>query len=252
MKKAALIIFCLITLFSFKSNLYAKTLHAILVADTVHDIRFASMTDLARWHKEINVIAKHTNMALKEKVFRDCEFRSNHLASYLKNLQVAPDDTVVFYFSGHGYRTEDKKTRWPFLTFELYKPGLDLQWIVDTIREKKPKFALVLADCCNNYVERDYNNAGRDIRVDLRNWMPCYEGYERLFSDAKGCVVIASSSEGQFSYGSVHGGLYTQCFFTSLNHEIASQSPSWKQLLQRAYNYISRVQNPIVQVHQWN
>jgi hypothetical protein len=228
----------------------AKTLHAILVADTIHDIGSVTWPDLCHWQNELRVITQHTQMILKEKIFYGSDFSKEKIKSYLKSLTVNEKDSVVFYFSGHGYRTSQKKTPWPFLTFEFYKPGLDIQWITDVIRSKKPQFALVISDCCNNFMEMGFfGSETKNIQINLRQFPPFYPGYDQLFCKAKGCIVISSCSAGQFSYGSRFGGLYTQCFFTSLNRELTEKKPSWKHLLERANGYINHIQRPVCEVY---
>lgn len=229
---------------------WAKTLHAILVADTIHDIRLVAQPNLCRWQKELQMITKHTKMILKEKIFSGAEFNQEKIKSYLKSLVVGESDSIIFYFSGHGYRTFKKKTPWPFLTFEFYKPGLDIQWVTSTIRSKKPQFALVMSDCCNHFMENGlFGNQTKNVLVNLKLYPPHYPGYQQLFCNAKGCIVVSSCSKGQFSYGSHFGGLYTQCFFTSLNRELKEKKPSWKHLLQRTNGFINHIQRPICIVY---
>lgn len=243
-------IFCTLSCLITHQTLSAKTLHAILVADTIHDIRSVTYSDLQRWQDELKVIAKHTKMVLKECIFSGSKFSKESVKNYLENLSIEKKDSVIFYFTGHGYRTFSKQTPWPFILFDYSKPGLDIQWITEMIRKKKPQFALVMTDCCNNYRENGlFGSEDKQIRINLRSFPAQFEGYQRLFSLAKGCVVISSCSAGQFSYGSRFGGLYTQCFFTSLNHELAEKSPSWKKLLQRANGYINHIQRPICEVY---
>lgn len=230
--------------------LFAKTLHAILVADTIHDIRSVTQPDLSRWQKEVRSITKNAKMILQEKIFSGANFSKEKITGYLKNLKIEKNDAVIFYFSGHGYRTMQKKTQWPFLTFEYYKPGLDVHWIANTIRSKKPQFALVMADCCNNYMENGmFGKETKNILINLKQVSPKTSGYTHLFSNAKGCIVVSSCSQGQFSYGSQFGGLYTQCFFTSLSRELHENKPSWKNLLQRTNGFIGHIQRPLCEVY---
>lgn len=231
-------------------SLLAKTIHAILVADTIHDIRSVTQPDLCRWQKELRLIAQYTQMILKEKTFSDSEFNKEKIQQYIKNLSIQESDAIIFYFSGHGYRTFQKKTPWPFLTFEFYKPGLDIQWVASTIRNKKPQFALVMSDCCNNYMEYGFlGNVTKNILMNLKQAPFQHSGYKQLFYNAKGCIIICSCSEGEFSYGSHLGGLYTQCFFNSLSRELNEKKPSWKHLLQRANGFIRHIQRPICEVY---
>ncbi|WP_068469418.1 caspase family protein [Candidatus Protochlamydia phocaeensis] len=247
------ILFCFFLFFACvgaSQPLKAKTLHAILVADTIHaDISSVTQPDINRWQKELRVIAKHAQLVLKEKIFSGSDFQKTLVSAYLKSLAVQPEDAVVFFFSGHGYRTREKITPWPFITFEFYKPGLDLNWIADTVRAKKPQFALIMADCCNNYIEHGFGGPSKTIQFNLKSVAPHYPGYLQLFSHAKGCIVVGSCSAGQLSYGSRFGGLYTQCFFSSLHKELLEASPSWKNLLQRTNGYIGHIQKPICEVY---
>ncbi len=248
MNKVSIYIVLLIGLILPSQTIMAKTLHAILVADTVHDISSITRPDLAKWQQELRVISKHTQMTLKEKSFSGREFQKDVVSNYIKDLAVGADDAVVFFFSGHGYRTAQKNTPCPFLMFEFYKQGIDLKWVSDTISDKKPRFALIMSDCCNNYVERGFTNEGKNIQVNLSTIQPNNRGYRQLFCNAKGCVLISSCSPGQFSYGSRFGGLYTQCFFASLNKELSEKTPSWKNLLQRANGYINHIQKPVCEI----
>lgn len=250
MSRSFFFILCCFVCLLTKQVVLAKTLHAILVADTIHDICSITQPDVQRWQKELRVITQHTKMILKEKIFSGLEFNKEKIKDYLKDLKVEKSDSVIFYFSGHGYRTFQKKTPWPFLTFEFYKPGLDVQWVATTIRSKNPQLALVMSDCCNNFMEHGlFGNQMKNIQVNLKYYPPQYSGYQQLFCKAKGCIVVSSCSEGQFAYGSHFGGLYTQCFFTSLNRELKEKKPSWKNLLQRANGFINHIQRPICEVY---
>jgi caspase domain-containing protein len=249
MYKSALFFLLWLGVFIYPQNGEAKIIHAILVADTVNDIIFNARADLHKMREELSGIAKHTQSTLKERIFSGGEFKKEKVIDYLRDLTLAPSDTIIFYFSGHGYRDKQKQTPWPDLAFELYKPGVDLQWIAQTIWNKKPQFALIFADCCNNYLERGFNNALKTVVINLHKIPTCTKGYQQLFTNAKGCVVICSSSAGQFSYVSEDGGLFTLCFLSSLNKEVAQPKPSWKKLLERAHSYIGHIQKPCCEVY---
>jgi hypothetical protein len=225
------------------------TIHAVLVIDTINDISHITNSDLNNVQSELTTITGHTQMILKEKTFVGSEFNREKVWSYLKELKVESDDVIFFYFSGHGYRTHQKKSKLPLITFELFKQGIDLKDIADEIRGKKARFSLVMADCCNNFLERGFRNQQKNVVVNLHHTTPNQQGLQKLFLQAKGCIVISSSSAGEFSYGSRYGGLYTQCFLASLKRETCQSNPSWATLLKRAYGYIARIQKPIYEVY---
>ncbi|MBA3721654.1 MAG: caspase family protein [Parachlamydiaceae bacterium] len=250
MKASSMKLFFLVFVLIQNFALDAKTLHAILIADTIHsDIRNIAAPDLKNIQEEMRKIAVHTKSKLKEKTFSGSDFSKDKVTSYLENLSFGPTDSVVFYFSGHGYRTMQKVSPLPNLSFEFYKNGLDMKWVADTIWNKKPRFALILADCCNNYAENGFNNETKNVYINLHKKPEHNKGYDQLFSKAKGCLVVCSSTAGQYSYGSHFGGLFTHCFLVSLNKEIAEPTPSWKNLLLRANRYISHIQKPFCQVY---
>lgn len=244
------LIFILYTILIFNSGtVFGKTLHTILVADTVNDIGFATGPDLKQLQKETRAIASYSQMSINEKIFWGSEFEKSRVESYLNQLKVDSTDTVIFYFSGHGYRTHQKTTRWPNLNFDFYKPGLDFKWVIDTIRSKKPQFSFIVADCCNNYIEDGCDNRSRRLEVDLYPQKPNYAVYRQLFAHAKGCVAVCSSSEGQFSFGSHLGGLFTKCFLTQLTRESNQKNPNWNHLMNKTFTLIKKVQKPICEIY---
>lgn len=227
----------------------AKTIHAILVADTVGNISDMTRVDLKNIREELKTIATHTKVPLKEKIFSDTKFKKDVVVDYLTQMKVDASDVVIFYFTGHGYRTADKTSHWPYLAFELYKTGIDLEWVADTIRDKKPQFALVMSDCCNNYAERGFNPPTKKVFFNFRRIPPYFQGYNQLFAKAKGCLVMSSCSAGQYSYGCGYGGVFTTCFLASMNKEIAEPTPTWKSLMERTNSYIKDIQKPICKVY---
>ena len=234
------------------THLSASTLHAILVADSVNDINFITQPDLVKWKSEIQLISKYAKLPVKQKVFTAKQFSKNQVAHYIQKLELKSDDSIIFYFSGHGYRTMTQKSPLPSLTFDLTDKGIELEWVVNKIREKRPRFGLIMADCCNNYIEKGFSNPSKTIQIKFHPLAPNYAVYELLFAKAKGCIVVASCSAGQFSYGSHMGGLYTQCFFASLNRELSEKKPSWRKLLRRTNGYIGHIQKPICLVHSFD
>jgi hypothetical protein len=249
MKKKSLFYLFIICLFLFIEEVHAKTIHAIFVADTVNDTGFETKPDMQSIQNDLRAFSKHTQIPLKERIFLGSGFKKSTVETYLNQLKVDSSDTVIFYFSGHGYRTQEMVSPWPFLTFEFYKPGIDLKWVTDTIRKKSPQFSLIMADCCNNFIERGFINETKYIRINLHDQPSHYPGYRQLFLNAKGCIVLCSSSKGQFSYGSRLGGLFTQCFMNSLKQESHKTTPSWKRLLERASSYIKHIQKPVCEVY---
>lgn len=244
------LIFILYIILIFNSEKgFGKTLHTVLVADTVNEIGFATAPDIKQIQREMRVIAQKSQMKINEKIFWGSNFDKRYVESYLTQLNVDSTDTVVFYFSGHGYRTYQKITHWPNLNFNFNQPGMDLKWVIDTIRSKNPQFAFIVADCCNNYIEQGADARPTSLQVDLHAKTPRYAAYTQLFANSKGCIAVCSSSPGQFSYGSKLGGLFTKCFLTQLTHESNRTDPNWKHLMDKTIHLIQKVQKPICEIY---
>lgn len=246
MNKSRFFVLSLICLLFAISEVQAKTIHAILVADTVNNITEVTEPNITLFQQELRQVCKHTQLGLKEKIFVGKDFNSDKIMAHLQGLQIDPSDVIFFYFSGHGFHAHQKKSHWP--NMEFYRNEFDFEKVINVVKAKQARLSLVFADCCNNYHEQANEAVPRNINVNLENKRINPEGYRRLFLDAKGCIAVCSASPGQFSYGCHKGGLYTQCFLTSLNHELANPNPNWKSLLDRASKFIGRVQKPIAQL----
>ncbi len=238
------ILFCLSV-----NSVWGSTLHTVFVGDTVNEMAGITKPDIERWTQETRIIAKHAKMSLQQKVFVGRGFNKKDVSFYIQKMNLKKDDAVIFYFTGHGYRTVDMTSPFPVLTFTLYQPGIEMEWVITKIKNKKPRFALVMSDCCNNYIERGFSSPNKKIQITLHPKIPDYDQYEQLFGKAKGFIAISSCSAGQFSYGSHLGGLYTQCFFASLHRELTEECPSWRDLLRRCNGYISHIQKPIIKIY---
>lgn len=229
------------------SPIDAANIHAIIVCDTLaENIGDSVEEDLKIVHRELVKISNNTNLALREKQFLG-ENVNEEILIYLENSTFQSDDVVVFFFSGHGYRTDTKyENRWPNLFFTPTKIGVDFDLIVKIMEEKKPRLIISIADCCNNIIpdesapttisKREFY-LGVSMNFVKRN-------YEELFLNQSGSIIMSSSRPGELSWGTRYGGLFTLTFFKSLNKELlSSQSPDWTVLLDRASIQIAKKQS---------
>lgn len=72
--------------------------------------------------------------------------------------QPGPDDSVLVYFSGHGFQGTDGKMYLAPLDFEKSKPaetGLSVDWLRDQIAKCKARFKLLIIDSCHAGSEKD-------------------------------------------------------------------------------------------------
>lgn len=211
------------SIFVHMAALEAAELHALLVGDLFSlDIQHASNIDLEKMLEEAKRIAKHGNFRLNAKILAGEKNLGSKLISVIKNLKVQKEDVILFYFSGHGYRTENNRdSPWPYLDFPAEHNGLCFKSLVDTVVKKRASLSILIADCCN--WEVPYNYAPpilNGIKNDLVTQNNIKESYQKLFCDVKGVIAIVSAQPGQASYCSQHGSFYTMSFLVSLRAAI--------------------------------
>jgi len=213
----------------------AATLHAILVADTNDKkIGRSTMTDLSIMNSLMESIKENTGLQLNVKSIHGSSLTKdkgyNVVKQAVENLLVSSEDVVIFYYSGHGARLSTDTSRWPSLAVEgVYtrvRKLLPLQWVVDQLKQKRPRFFIAMADSCNSEID-----TGRFIPRPVAN----KNAYQTLFLGYKGHLIASGSKPGQYSFGDPqNGGLFSQAFHANLNQALASSNPSWKEIMDGA------------------
>jgi hypothetical protein len=229
---------CFVAIGIFCGSAEAANIHAIVVCDTLADSIGASVTeDLKKVHQELVKISANTHLKLQEKQFTSKDVNGKIL-DYIKHQTFGNDDVVLFFFSGHGYRTDTKHNNiWPNMYLTPENIGIDFYLVVKTLAEKEPRLIIAIADCCNNIIPEEFEPVkikrtefymGASSQVVRRN-------YQNLFLNHSGTIIMSSSKPGEYSWGTRRGGLFTLALFESLNKEILSpQLADWYVLLDRA------------------
>ena len=236
MLKILLLAYCLLSL-----PLYAANLVTILVADTKDDVIGRDChADIKRMASLAQNIAKYTDLKL---VVRKIEnLPPQDILNELKSIVVGPEDVLLFYYTGHGYRTEDIDSPWPVYEFPGLNQGLSSAKAVSVLEKKMPRFLLAIHDCCNVFLEEDEEiptliKASR-IPVDESRIV---RNYRNLFLGYSGTITIASSSPGEYSFTSDAklGAQYTLAFLKSLKEEVQAQNTLWEIILEKTARYVN-------------
>lgn len=242
---AWLFAFCL-ALFSFL-KLDADII-AIITCDThAHNIENSVTEDLATIRGEVAKIALYTESDLKEIIFDGNNLQPKEFLKTLKGLQFTEGDTVLFYFSGHGFRTysKDESILWPNLFFSDSGRGIDFAEVLSILGAKRQGLLVAIADCCNNYMDDSTapplvkgEAAKQSVEILKKN-------YKKLFLETKGSVLVASSSVSEYSWCYPRGAVFTLAFIQSMHEEVLKKSdPDWKTILDKASYRIKRHQTP--------
>ncbi len=224
--------FMLLFLFAMPVFAQSAALHVILVGDTVDpNIGNGDRLDLNLMKTLVNDAARNTGMRLNLKVFDDSIVRSQIMSS-IHSLNPGSNDTVIFFYTGHGYRMNSMRTKWPAMALKEggRTAGLDQKWVFDTLKAKNPRLLIVMADACNNVVAE----GAIDTKISLRSGKELKESYVKLFMKDSGSVLASSSIPGQYSYSGSTGSQFTVSFINNLRSALTSANPSWEGVMRKA------------------
>lgn len=242
----AFILAILLLLPCISQRLEAATLHVILACDTdAQKIGPGVKINQQKMHAEVVRIAEAIKCDLSEQQFSGDDMKAKSIADAINSLTVNNEDVIIFFFNGHGFRNKKRgQNPWPYFSLEHDSFSLDYFNILNILKEKKARFVLAIAECCNNVIPDlwsppVYCALAKSVKIERLS--PKMRGnYQKLFLDQKGMVAVSSSKIGQYSWIALEsGGLYTTAFLKRLKSSVQQSypSPDWVTILdQSAYD----------------
>ena len=235
----------------------AQTMHVINFCNTL-DKGIGADVDAGRLYEHSKLFAAATGyeLAYKAGLGEDCS-RENLMAS-LDLLYCEKNDIVLFYYSGHGMRSNRDKSPFPqmCLKYEGYEEDkwVPVHTVVEKLAPKGAQLVVVLTDCCNSvgdYVtmkgkspkEKDEGSISATVMSNLR----------KLFLDSRGVVVATSSQAGQSSLGDEKlGGLFSKVLFeySIYNASVGAIPATWERVLTDVQNQIKEANFTQVPYHE--
>jgi hypothetical protein len=213
--------------FAFACSLQAQTLHMLIVADTADaSIGSSTLADLQNMQNKAREIASNSGMKLNMKVLKSPEFNGTTTLAAVQAINPGPNDTVFFYYSGHGYRTRESKTKWPNMYVKKPQPGLEFSKVLEILDQKNPRLVIALGDLCNSFSDQSERSANLRAFAELQP-----SNYKKLFVEFSGRVYASGSKPGQYSFAMEDGGAFTNQWLQALGTELRAEEPSWKRLM---------------------
>ena len=227
---ASFIVFlsCFLVAWNLESMAWGQTIHVILATDGA-DVSIGNAVETDRDNManlfRANVPATNLNLITLE---ADTMTPDGILQS-VENLNIAPNDSIVFYFSGHG--AFDVNGEKQFLT--LIKGGnLYRETLLKKIEEKKTRLAVLLTDCCNNEI----NTVAGTRTADSTTYSIQTPGsfsplFENLFVFCKGTVDLTSSKPGEYSFviDVKEGSIFTKALIDVANRNKTNSDMYWAE-----------------------
>lgn len=174
------------------------------------------------------------------------DFNKNAVQAALKNINPSKIDIVIFYYSGHGFRYSDDKSKYPRMSFRTTKnPGridnnLSVEEVYEQLLNKGAKVTIVMSDCCNE-------NVGESPRIGREPLKPRgelfgsmnVENAQRLFFPLnRVSIIIGTADINQLATGNPNiGGFFTHYFITELTQKLYGfddDPPGWTDIITEA------------------
>lgn len=240
--------FCSLLLFSCLPYVaFSSTLHSIIIGDT-QDRRIGKSVklDLPKMKESSKKIAHYTGLNLKETVITGQDCNIKNILNTLESLDLDQDDTVILYYSGHGYRTDNPKdNRWPNMSPPGFA-GVNLEYLAEILLNKNPRFILAIADVCNNIITERFAPETL-IRRELVDETTIKTNFKKLFVETRAVILASGSSPSEYSYcDEKNGGHFTLYYLRFLNEEVRKKEipADWDSIFSKAKDKLYKQQKP--------
>lgn len=200
------LLFLFTVLFSTACN--AAQIHMIYVGNFYDpSIGLGVKFDVLNMFTMIEKYEKAAELKVSHTGFFGSNATPEKVLNFIKNdFKCGPDDTIIFYFSGHGYQLSSKKDEgnpWPNL-YGSDGTACDFQWVNTLLKEKNPRLLISIADCCNNILPDfgwffNWLNHPTVVRSFLDEEL-VKEKIQNLFFRTKGHIIASGSHSGEYSF----------------------------------------------------
>lgn len=237
------------------TNLSAKTIHWITFIDTTDpnvgaiDINTRSIL-YTKWINVINAALAPAGYNSDIQDYYGYMTSPENCKAAVESLQCEEDDIVVFYYIGHGARSQHDNSKYPQMCLaQNYEDKfVPLQWVSETLKSKKTRLNVVIGMCCNSYAQISAKssptfsvNYGKAYMSDNQ-----ITNIQKLFLGNRGNIIVTSSKPGQTS-GACPSPLgmtdyFTYNFIAYFYEMIAEQSVStWSKYLNNVQEIVDVV-----------
>jgi Caspase domain len=189
-------------------------IHALLVADSDSSLGDSVKHDVSQLTRALTLaFQEHPSRLRLHSPLLGSAVTVSAIESFFNDLRSGPEDTLFFYFSGHGevrpelghvlnFANPDEKERKILPRFEL----------LALLKAKNPRLTVVLTDCCSA-IRRPPVVAAAEARVEVHP-PPAWAVAGCLLLQHRGVVDITASCPGQAAWPNQvdGGGILTGAF----------------------------------------
>lgn len=224
---------------------YSATLRLVIVADTNDgSIGEGVRANELNFRNYLTWVSQGLQIPLKESAVIDgTSFAKENagckkIRDALTGLTVDPDDTVFFYYSGHGYRKPGSPSKFPyFYCSDGGDTDFGLNDVDINLKTKSARLVIGIADTCNVVLGQRPPQAAAATGASIDQ----LAALRQLFLLSRGVVLMSGSKPGEFSWYRASGGLFSGQLFRALDNVIATKglTSTWKIVTDKASRPLS-------------
>jgi len=179
-----------------------KKIHLILAADVSSNDSVGSVvaadTYNLRQLLENNVAGGRLNIIDLQDKRSGSQLTKNDMLREIRNLNVSSDDTIFFFYSGHG---AFDSAQGQYFALAAQEQVLRSE-VIDALKTKRARLSILISDCCYNQADLTAKHARpQQIQIQSRGEIKGLRPLvEKLFFETEGVVDITASEKGTYGF----------------------------------------------------
>ncbi len=226
------------------TELFGESLHALIACDTRSNIRTSTRKDIAHLRTSLREISIQTGLHLSMRFLYGDNLSTEKVQAWISSVKKKPPDIVLFYYSGHGFRTRASTTPWPSLYFPKKLENISSETVYNDLRTLPSRLVIIILDCCNT-VMKGPPSLMAALAPDRGHQRASLPGLKTLFIRTEGIIIAAGSSPGESAFAQDDGSIFTNSLIQALSTEAKNEEVSWKNIFDRVSMICSPRQRPI-------
>ena len=179
-------------------------IHLITIADTRDGgIGPGTSGNTKQMEDFLKTVARDLKVNLTRQDVSGTAFNCDQIKQAIKVANVGSDDVLIFYYSGHGFRSETNSTPFPelFCGNDAFSGGARLVDFADSLQKKGARLTITAADACNVLLTQPAPT--RPVPEVASVPVSREQQFRRLFMKHKGTLVLSGAKRDQFSWYNV-------------------------------------------------
>ncbi len=221
-------------------------MHLIIVADTLDkEIAKACKLDVKKITGIFDSVAVKLGIQKSFTTVAGNNFNVKGVWASVNNIKLfSPNDIIVFYYTGHGFRKReerDQKIHFPYMKLktdggtrqEVYENSVNIQEIFTAIKKIGARFNLVISDCCNEDVLSSKSFGSRIGKVKSSGMDWSIENCKALFLKPMSILTTAADNGQRAAATVTDGSFYTQFLKLTIENNLSrlKKNANWDQVM---------------------